>query len=190
MCGMWPVTCDLRAAISDNDCLFVSQPKKTAEYWIAVQISENLSTISNIRVTKNAASVLQRFFHFPIECSAAALVSLNKGMAALMVFKLTLRELNSICMQIFFCLSPCRDLIHKWRSTYNSFVQVQLSQLSLPRILALKWKLVGVFALYLFFLIFIYNNFICKEHHKKGAAREELNPHIRQPPKQIRIKQI
>ena len=30
--------------------------------------------------------------------------------------------------------------------------------------------------------LFIYNNFICKEHRKKGAAREELNPHIRQPP--------
>ena len=29
--------------------------------------------------------------------------------------------------------------------------------------------------------LFIYNNFICKEHRKKGAAREELNPHIRQP---------
>ena len=31
----------------------------------------------------------------------------------------------------------------------------------------------------------IYNNFICKEHRKKGAAREELNPHRRQPPKKV-----
>ena len=38
-----------------------------------------------------------------------------------------------------------------------------------------------------FVYLFIYNNFISKEHRKKGAAREELNPHIRQ---QIRIKQI
>ena len=43
---------------------------------------------------------------------------------------------------------------------------------------------------YLFIYLFLYNNFICKEHRKKDAAREELNPHIRQPPKQIRIKQI
>ena len=33
-----------------------------------------------------------------------------------------------------------------------------------------------------FFFFFFYNNFICREHRKKGAAREELNPHIRQPP--------
>ena len=39
-------------------------------------------------------------------------------------------------------------------------------------------------------LTFVYNNFICREHRKKGIAREELNPHLRQPPKQIRIKQI
>ena len=41
----------------------------------------------------------------------------------------------------------------------------------------------------LFIYLFIYNNFICKEHRKKGAAREELHPHLQQPPKQIRIKQ-
>ena len=43
---------------------------------------------------------------------------------------------------------------------------------------------------FIYLYLFIYNNFICKEHRKKGAAKEELNPHIRQPPKQIWIKQI
>ena len=35
--------------------------------------------------------------------------------------------------------------------------------------------------IYVFIYLFIYNNFICREHRKKGAAREELNPNIRQP---------
>jgi len=49
--------------------------------------------------------------------------------------------------------------------------------------------ILAIAQLFLFYFLF-YNNFICKEHRKKGAAREELNPHIQQPPKQVRIKQI
>ena len=36
----------------------------------------------------------------------------------------------------------------------------------------------SIYLFILFIYLFIYNNFICKEHRKKGAAREELNPHI------------
>ena len=33
--------------------------------------------------------------------------------------------------------------------------------------------------------LFIYNNFICNNQYKKAAIREELNPHVRWPPKNI-----
>ena len=35
----------------------------------------------------------------------------------------------------------------------------------------------------LFIYLFIYNNFICNNQYKKAAIREELNPHVRWPPK-------
>ena len=37
---------------------------------------------------------------------------------------------------------------------------------------------------YLFYL-FVYNNFIWNNQYKKAAIREELNPHVRWPPKNI-----
>ena len=37
----------------------------------------------------------------------------------------------------------------------------------------------------LFIYLFIYNNFICNNQYKKAAIREELNPHVRWPPKNI-----
>ena len=40
-------------------------------------------------------------------------------------------------------------------------------------------------AIYLFIYLFIYNNFICNNQYKKAAIREELNPHVRWPPKNI-----
>ena len=33
--------------------------------------------------------------------------------------------------------------------------------------------------------LFIYNNFIRNNQYKKAAIREELNPHVRWPPKNI-----
>ena len=39
--------------------------------------------------------------------------------------------------------------------------------------------------IYLFIYLFIYNNFICNNQYKKAAIREELNPHVRWPPKNI-----
>ena len=36
-----------------------------------------------------------------------------------------------------------------------------------------------------FIYLFIYNNFICNNQYKKAAIREELNPHVRWPPKNI-----
>ena len=37
----------------------------------------------------------------------------------------------------------------------------------------------------LFIYLFIYNNFICNNQYKKAAIREELNPHVRWPSKNI-----
>ena len=37
----------------------------------------------------------------------------------------------------------------------------------------------------IFIYLFIYNNFICNNQYKKAAIREELNPHVRWPPKNI-----
>ena len=42
----------------------------------------------------------------------------------------------------------------------------------------------GCYHVYLF-ILFIYNNFICNNQYKKAAIREELNPHVRWPPKNI-----
>ena len=39
--------------------------------------------------------------------------------------------------------------------------------------------------IYLLIYLFIYNNFICNNQYKKAAIREELNPHVRWPPKNI-----
>ena len=45
-----------------------------------------------------------------------------------------------------------------------------------------RWTL--SFSVFYFFYNF-YNNFICNNQYKKAAIREELNPHVRWPPKNI-----
>ena len=61
-------------------------------------------------------------------------------------------------------------------------------RLQAPTLATILDKNVGKNGRYLhvyLFILFIYNNFICNNQYKKAAIREELNPHVRWPPKNI-----
>ena len=75
-------------------------------------------------------------------------------------FDLELKQLWRHCRVIFFAIA--KKLYH----TCISLCSVNL-------------------CVYLFIYLFIYNNFICNNQYKKAAIREELNPHVRWPHKNI-----